>query len=74
MSSADTSFVQCQGKVSLGDVCPNPFTETTTVEGNLIIEGEIDRMGGSIHVHGPCNTGRSNFIVLAYAFICIFCL
>ena len=60
MSSGETSFVQCKGKVSLGGFCPNPFTETTTVEGNLIVEGEVDRMGGSIHVHGPCNTGKSH--------------
>ncbi len=39
-------------------MCPNPFTETTRVDGNLIVEGNDERMGGGIHVFGPCNKGE----------------
>lgn len=54
MLHADTNFVSCEGKV-VNPPCPSPFTENTLVEGNLVVEGDIDRLGGNIHVSGPCN-------------------
>ena len=59
MPSSETSFVQCQGRVDFEGFCPNSFTETTRVGGNLIVEGDTDRMGGGIHISGPCNKGKT---------------
>jgi hypothetical protein len=59
MDIGETYFLHCQGKVTKeSGMCPNPFTETTRVDGNLIVEGNDERMGGGIHVFGPCNKGE----------------
>ncbi|KAL3800951.1 hypothetical protein ACHAWO_011761 [Cyclotella atomus] len=60
MHVGETSFVHCQGKVDTGGLCPSPFTERTRVNGNLIVEGNKDTQGGSMHVLGPCNRDDCN--------------
>ena len=57
MLHADTSFVDCQGKIMTGEVCPYPYVETTTVDGNFVVRGDSDVGGGAMHVSGPCDEG-----------------
>ena len=60
MVYSETAFVQCQGKVLHGETCPYPFTETTTVDGNLVVQGNTELGGGVMHVLGPCNSDDCN--------------
>lgn len=41
MDYSKTVFVHCQGKVLYRETCPYPFTEPTTVDGNLVVQEAI---------------------------------
>ena len=60
MPHSETSFVRCQGKIQYGEHCPYPFTETTKVEGNLVVQGDAELGGGVMHISGPCNKDDCN--------------
>ena len=62
----ETYFVPCEGKVSIlsGGACPSPFTSTTRVDGNLVVKGDKELLGGNIHVFGPCDKGMILFGLL----------
>ena len=60
MDYSKTVFVHCQGKVLYRETCPYPFTETTTVDGNLVVQGNTELGGGVMHVLGPCNSDDCN--------------
>ena len=53
---SDTIINHCRGIVRPGGTCPFPFTSLTQVDGNLVVRGDADLGGGSLHVSGPCNS------------------
>ena len=54
MPHAETNLYPCEGKITALP-CPSPFADSTRVLGNLIVEGDMERGGGNIHISGPCN-------------------